>query len=225
MSQTYGRLPASALVNGHFPSGSGGSIDHFAQQQADGALIAMSVIHRQGADYPIDDVNGENTYFVNSGSQPGNPNRAEWNFNFDVSTGPKETLQQFLVHDDIKLIFHQEGTSHASDTVLHAVFDPAHATGSSPVVFEDAQNHIVIADNGGNSHILANSENVHFGFLKPAYNFGNATFDIDLQIIQKEILIPPGGTIDHTRVYPAQVHADIHDVIIVGSPIPPPEHF
>ena len=54
-----------------------------------GVETALSVKHRGGAPYtPVHDgPNGEKLYKVNAGTQPGNANRAEWNFNYDVITG------------------------------------------------------------------------------------------------------------------------------------------
>lgn len=206
---TFGDLPDEALVNGQFPSGSGGSTHDFLQQ-TDGRdfNLAMSIIHRQGPDYlptSFNDQQHGGTYDVNGGSQIGNPNRAEWNVNFDIDT--HRDLQQFLTNHDIILDFHQVSTG--DDVILHAVYDPLRATGTSPVVFVDSHNNIVINDNGGNDHILANSENVHFGFLFPTYNYGSDTFTIDLMVTQFQSANPSS----------AKVIADIHDTVIVGVPL------
>lgn len=203
-------LPPEALVNGQFPSGAGGSIHNFLQQGEDRTFnTALSIIHRQGPDYlptSYDDQQHGGTYNVNGGSQIGNPNRAEWNFNFDVNT--RTDLQKFLLDHDITIDVHRASTN--QDVILHAVYDPAHAAGGSPIVFEDSHNNIVINDNGGNEHILANSENVHFGFLFPTYNYGPETFTVDLAITQFE----KGNHSD------PKVIADIHDTVIVGMASP-----
>ena len=226
---TFGSLSSGSEVDGQFPSGTGGSTDNFVEQQVDNLLVDMSVIHRQGNDYiPTISGNGVATYHVTGGPQivdpdngvfGANPNRAEWSFNFDISlAGPDshgnpshQTLPGFLKNHDIYLTFHERGTPDNTEVVLHAAYMPSKATGSSPVVWLDSHNKVVISDNGGNAQILANSENVDFNFLKPhGYNLGRATFDVNLVVAEDA----------HGPTDPVHIIADVHSVVIVGASPP-----
>ena len=199
------------------------------QQTDEGLHVALSVLHRTGNDYiPTIDGNGVAHYNVLTGTQvvdpangvlSANPNRAEWSFNFDVSSGP-QTLQQYLQGHDIFLTFQQEGTN-ATPVVLHAVYDPAHATGGSPIVWDDAQGHVVSNDNEGNAHILANTGNIDFEFLKPTgYELGNATFDIHLTVVDQHAHVNP---YDHAMIG-SEIIADVHAVVVVGQGAPVEHH-
>lgn len=215
----FGALPGTSLVGGHFPSGSGGSVNDFNNNTYHNLTLSTSFIHRQGNDYTPyhQDDNGASYYDGLPGAQvvdagngvfAANPNRYEGNFNFDVSTatgGSSETLQHFLLTHNIELVTKVNGHT---DAVLHAVYDPSAATGTSPVVFEDSHGNVVINDNGGNAQVLANSENMAFASINPSGHVVVAGDQIDFTITASDKWT--GHIIDQS-----------HEVVTIGSsPIP-----
>lgn len=81
-----GIVDAAARSGTEMFYGDGNTIDdwNIVRHEGAGVELALKVKHRGGDEYPESsiDANGVAHYRVLDGSQPGNPNRAEWNFDF-----------------------------------------------------------------------------------------------------------------------------------------------
>ena len=107
-----GLVDPLARDGGEMYYGDGNTIDDWnvVRHEGAGVELALKVKHRGGDEYPegLIDPNGVAHYQVLDGAQPGNPNRAEWNFDFaatdfsadedftytlelDIDPGPGET--------------------------------------------------------------------------------------------------------------------------------------
>lgn len=139
--------------------------------------LASEVVYRQGDTVQPDSVTPEKRggvvmhYTMPDGPQvvdaahgvfAANANRSAASFNYEF-TMVDETIQQFLASGGelhFKIDMDAGPKVHFLD--LHAVYDPIHNPGGSHVVWEDNGGNIFIADDGGNSHTTANSQNLAF---------------------------------------------------------------
>ncbi len=224
------KLDATATDgNGHSLNGSGNPADGWEIQNNDSFQLASDVHYRQGDTVQPVAVNDEGVliYSMPAGSEVvdtthhvpvDNANRAaaSFDFSFDtgVGTGPHQTIQQFLASGGEFIVkFDLDPGQHNDPLVLHAVYDAGINTGGSHVVWEDAHNNVVIADDGGNDYVTQNSQN---------YAFYQALIDTDPHTPG----IQPGpvgvaGVFDIEEQIIAPHHhviADIQSELVIGAP-------
>ena len=222
--------------HGHTLNGSGNPAAGWEVQNHGAFQLGMDVHYRQGDTVQPVAVNDDGVLIYNMPAGPqvvdlahgvstANAGRAatSFDFSFDTGVGPgtHQTIQQFLA-DGGQFVFKidLDPTQHNDPLTLHAVYDPVHNTGGSHVVWEDAHNNIVIADDGGNQYVTQNSQNLAFyqslididqhahgiqtGPIGPA-----GIFDIEEQIIAP-----------HNNVI-ADIHSELN---IGGGPLPSERH-
>lgn len=94
-----------ARDGGQMYYGSGNTITDWNVLRHEGAQIelGLKIKHRQGGDYDeaFIDSNGIAHYVVTTGPQPGNPARAEWNFDFAASDYSPDTDFTYKVEIDV----------------------------------------------------------------------------------------------------------------------------
>jgi hypothetical protein len=210
--------------NGHILNGGGNPADGWEIQNSGDFQLAADVHYRQGDTVqPVaatDD--GLLVYSMPGGAQvqdsqhgvpSDNPNRAAASFDWSFDTGTHQTIQQFLASGGQFIVKIDLNPGQNNDPLtLHAVYDPAHSTGTSGVVWEDSHNNILIADDGGNAYVTQNSQN---------YAFYQSLIDIDPHThgIQTGP-VGPDGIFDIEEQIIAPHHdvvADVHSVLQIGD--------
>jgi hypothetical protein len=200
-----GTVDAPAIAPGNqMWFGTGNTPDNYniTNDVADGIQTAMKVHVRQGADIAPTKAgaNGEQFYTAPSGSQPGNPERAAWNLDYDVNTAsgvaPDDAAglaaQPGLDAHDFKMQITQSGpqflTPHTATFDLDAKThqwvdeaDPSRKFGGS----DDFQ-----PPKGASAEVMAhvaeNSVNLGFGALQqefgalPASTAAGTNYDVKL---------------------------------------------
>jgi hypothetical protein len=191
--------PSSHDTNGNIFVGTGNTAANYNVVVDDKADIelGLKIHYRQGPDILPTSVDADGTayYDAPAGTQPGNPNRAAWNFDFSVNTGidgSTKTLDQF----DFKIII----TSGDGEV---GIFDMQHlAAGSTPWVDTPATGGFLDED-GLNPQLSQNSVNLGFNFLKAIFGTdaldAGETYDIKLQAFD-----------DHGKII-----AQVHDVLLL----------
>ena len=123
---------------------------------------------------------------VAAGADPGNANRAEWNFDYSVATGvdgQPTNLDDF----SFKMLIDVDPTAAAN---FREYTMSAGGVGAAGVHWTDQYGNIIGDDDGIANLVAQNSENYGFSFLRDTdpvapgaqnYNFGPAQFDIILE--------------------------------------------
>jgi hypothetical protein len=166
--------PAFNPANGNLWFGSGNPNTGFVNSTDGNVQTAEKIIHRQGADYSptIDPDTGRATYTVATGTQTGNPARAEWNWTYvdNVAAGTSATdaaglaAQPDLASYDLKMLITETRPGFIYSDVFD--FNPANHVWSgekSGLAFGgDDFLPSNTAPSGVQSHVTENSENVAF---------------------------------------------------------------
>lgn len=170
--------------------GDGNTPNNWVISQHEGAGIetALKVHHRGGADYAIASTSGEIVKFdVMSGTASGSTTRAEWNFDYAITTGLNGTTTDL---DDFDFQLKIDKNSGAG--VDYMIFNLEGSNGNTPFVARDGNGAIIgvsgedpSSGDGSLPYISQDSVNFGFNFIKNAidsggYNFGTGTFDIEL---------------------------------------------
>jgi hypothetical protein len=146
-----------------------------------GIELGLAVHHRSGPTAAVqstDNYNdGELHFEVAAGAQPGNPARAEWNFDWSVATGvdgQPTNLDDF----NFKLLI---DTDPSANTSYHEYVMSTGGTGSANVTWTDQHGHVFTDDEGIANLVAQNSQNM--AYLVPGYapTYGPAEFDIILE--------------------------------------------
>ncbi len=213
--------------SGHVLSGSGNPADGWEIQNNDSFQLATDVHYRQGDTVQPAAVDDDGVLIYNMPAGPqvadaahgvpvDNPNRAaasfDYSFDTGVGPGPHQTIEDFLGSGgEFVFKIDLDPSQHNDPLVLHAVYDASINTGGSHVVWEDAHNHVVIADDAGTDYVTQNSQN---------YAFYQSLIDTDPHThgIQTG---PVGvaGTFDIEEQIIASHHqlvADIHSALILA---------
>ena len=214
--------------NGYTLNGSGNPASGWEIETVGAFQLGTDVHYRQGATVQPVAVTerGFLIYEMPAGVQVADPAHgvpsanagraaASFDFSFDtgVGSGAHQTIQQFLATGGQFIYKIDLNPGQGNDPlVLHAVYDPIHNTGGSHIVWEDAHNNIVIADDAGTDYVTQNSQN---------YAFYQSLIDIDPNTpgiqtgpvgvsgifdIEAEIIAP------HHKVI-----ADIHSTLLIGG--------
>ena len=143
--------------------GDGNTIDDWnvVRHEGAGVELGLKVKHRGGDEYAEAsiDADGVAHYEVLAGAQPGNPNRAEWNFDFAATDYSADDDFTYVVELDI------DATDGVNYVTIHSTDDP-HDTDT------------------GDGSTFQNSFNVAFVDLDPGtagtqhYGFGDAEFNV-----------------------------------------------
>jgi hypothetical protein len=173
-------IPATAFGIAHNPS-------------ADtGIELGLAVHHRSGA--PADAAvqstdnydDGVLHYQVAAGADPGNANRAEWNFDYSVATGV-DGQPTHLSDFNFKLLVDVDPT--ANTNYLEFTMSSGGAS-TAGVHWTDQYGHTIVDDEGIGNLVAQNSENFGFGMFRDSdpvtpgaqnYNFGPGHFDVVLE--------------------------------------------
>jgi hypothetical protein len=155
-----------------------------------GIELGLAVHHRTGTTSAVtttDNYNdGELHFQVAAGADPGNANRAEWNFDYSIATGvdgQPTNLDDF----NFKLLVDVDPTANTS--YLEFTMSSG-GTESAGVHWTDQYGHVILDDEGISNLVAQNSENFGFGMFRDSdpltagaqnYNFGQARFDIILE--------------------------------------------
>jgi hypothetical protein len=138
---------------------------NLVRHEGAGAELALNIKHRGEANYAAhhQDADGTTHYYVKEGSQSGNPNRAEWNFDF---AGTKLTAAD-------------------NDTITFKLFvdlDPTAGVNYVEYAPTDNPASAYSMQNSGNYAFLRNGIDVDPATpgIQP-YAFGEGTFDIELR--------------------------------------------
>jgi len=182
--------PSTMIAGSGIPATAFG-IAHNAGASA-GIELGLAVHHRSGppssaAVLSTDNYNDGALHFqVAAGADPGNANRAEWNFDYSVATGVDGQLTN-LDDFDFRLLVDVDPSANTN----YLVFTMAPGgVGAANVHWTDQYGHIIGDDDGVANVVAQNSENFGFGFLRDSdpvapgaqnYNFGPAQFDIILE--------------------------------------------
>lgn len=152
-----------ARDGGEMYYGDGNTIDDWTIVRHEGAQVelGLKVKHRQGDEYAEASIDGNGVahYIVEDGPQPGNPNRAEWNFDFAATDYSADDDFTYVVELDI------DPTDGVQWVTVHSTDDP-HDTDT------------------GMGETFQNSFNVAFVDLDPVapdtqhYGFGEAEFNV-----------------------------------------------
>jgi hypothetical protein len=162
--------------HGNTLSGSGNPATGWEIQNNGPFQLATDVHYRTGDIVQPDSVDNHNvmTYNMPAGPQvidtdhgvtTARADRGATSFDFSFSTAHTGnlTIQDFLANGgEFLWKLDLDPTQKNDPLVLHAVYDPAHATGTSGVVWETAAGQIVIHDDGGNAYVTQNSQNLAF---------------------------------------------------------------
>jgi len=138
--------------------------------------LATNVHYRTGNFVQPDSVDNHNvmTYTMPDGAQIADPahgvdvaaaNRGATSFDYSFSTAHTGavTIQDFLANGgEFIWKLDLDPTQKNDPLVLHAVYDPLLATGSSDVVWKDSAGHVWIDDDAGNAFVTQNSRNLAF---------------------------------------------------------------
>lgn len=171
--------------------------------QKTGIELGLKLHYRTGDDITPTSVDSDGTAHFNApaGKQVVDPahnvssanvNRAAWNFDFSVNTGPDHTLDDYNFRIVIRSGDGESGT-----------FDLQHvAPGNTPWINTPTTGGFADED-GGNTHLSQNSVNLNFSFLSSifgadALNAGE-TYDITLQAFTAH----------------GQIIAQVHDQLIL----------
>ncbi len=241
----HDRIPPTALNatldvtatdgHGHTLNGSGNPAAGWEIQTQGAFQLAADVHYRQGDTVQPTAVtdDGVLVYTMPAGAQVADPahgvpsanaGRAatsfDYSFDTGVGAGSHQTIQQFLASggDFLFKIDLDPGTND-NPLALHAVYDASINTGGSHVVWEDAHNNVVIADDGGNAYVTQNSQN---------YAFYQSLIDVDPHThgIQTGPIGPAGVfSIEEEIVSPHNnVIADIQTELDIGGATSPTPH-
>lgn len=214
--------------NGHTLSGSGNPIDGWEIQDHGGFQLAADVHYRIGD--TVQPVAATDTgllvYSMPAGPQvvklahgvsTARDDRAatsfDWSFDTGAGPGTHPTIQQFLASGGQFIVkIDLDPGQHNDPLTLHAVYDASINNGGSHVVWEDAHNTVIIADDGGNDYATQNSQN---------YAFYQNLIDVNPHMhgIQTGPLGPDGVfDIEEQIIAPHHdVVADIHSVLQIGD--------
>ncbi|MBS0535848.1 MAG: hypothetical protein JSR72_17490 [Proteobacteria bacterium] len=213
---------------GHTLNGGGNPASGWEIQNRGSFQLAADVHYRQGDTVQPDGVTADGylVYSMPAGSQVVDPahhvpvanaNRAatsfDWSFDTGVGSGPHQTIQQFLSSGGQFIVKIDLDPGQDNDPlVLHAVYDATLNPGGSHVVWKDAQNHVLIADDGGNAYVTQNSQN---------YAFYQSLIDVNPHLHGVQTgPIGPNGVFDIEEQIVAPHHdviADIHSVLQIGT--------
>lgn len=155
-----------------------------------GIELGLAVHHRSSSPAAVtttDNYNDGALHFqVAAGADPGNPNRAEWNFDYSVATGVDGQLTNL---DDFTFRLLVDVDPSANTNYLEFTMASG-GVGAANVHWTDQYGHVIGDDDGIANLVAQNSENYGFGFLRDSdpvapgaqnYNFGPAQFDIILE--------------------------------------------
>ena len=152
-----------ARDGGEMYYGDGNTVDDWNVVRHEGAQVelGLKIKHRQGGEYDEGEIDADGVahYDVLTGAQPGNPNRAEWNFDFAATDYSPDDDFTYVVELDI------DPTEGIEWATIHSTDDP-HDTDT------------------GTGETFQNSFNVAFVDLDPEapgtqhYGFGEAEFNV-----------------------------------------------
>ncbi|WP_411287046.1 hypothetical protein [Phenylobacterium sp.] len=178
--ETFGNLDPSSTKDGAGPSndlyvGSGNSAANFKifTNHDDDIELGLKIKLRQGPDILP---GADGSFDVPDGTQPGNPARAAWSFDFSVNTGIEGSTQTLDAFDFRLIITSGDGE--------RAVYNMLHIA-PGVTLWTDGVGGFADADGTANAQISQNSVNLGFGFLKSIFGADYADagerYDIELQ--------------------------------------------
>ena len=182
----FGNLDQSSTSDGAGPGnnvyvGTGNTADNynvFVNHDAD-IELGLKVHYRQGPDIRPTSVEGDGSehYEAPSGTQPGNPSRAAWNFDFSVNTGIEGSTRTLDAYS-FRIVI-ESGDGERAVFVMQNV-----APGVTPWVNEAGAG-FTDDDGATNAQISQNSVNFGFAFMQAIfgadYNDAGEHYEIELQ--------------------------------------------